>query len=334
MSGSDLLGIEIGGTKLQLGLGDGGGRIAAFQRREVVPEQGAEGVRAQLVEAFEALRAETGLGAPAAVGVGFGGPVDAASGVVTTSHQIKGWDGFPLAEWLRETFQVGRVDVQNDADTAGLGEARFGAGKGVSPLLYVTVGSGIGGGLILDGKIYRGAGAGAIEIGHLWVIDRHNSDLGEVTMEGAASGWAIAAAARAYAERSQAEGRPGWPVLVRAGGDPAAITARDVGDAARDGDFEARILLDKATTAMASGLRQAVTLLAPRRIVLGGGVSLIGEKLWLEPIRRKLNTWVFPPFRDTFDVVAPSLGDAVVVHGALALARDAADAGTTAPHHL
>jgi glucokinase len=323
-----LLGIEIGGTKLQLGLGHGDGRILALERRTVVPGAGAPGVLGQIEQAIGPLYKAAGVmperAKVAAVGVGFGGPVDAARGVVTTSHQVEGWDGFPLADWLRPTLGVENVQIQNDADTAALAEARLGAGVGNSPVLYVTIGSGIGGGLILDGKIYRGAGAGALEIGHLWVIDRSESDLGVVLLEKAASGWAIADAARAYAERLIADGRGGdWAVLARAGGDPAAITPRHLADAAREGDREAQLLLDRAVHAMAHGLRQAVTLLAPRRIILGGGVSLIGEDLWLGPIRRQLDACVFPPFRGTFDLVGAALGEEVVVHGALTLAHDA-----------
>jgi glucokinase len=323
-----LLGIEIGGTKLQLGLGHGDGRILALERRTIVPAEGAAGILGQITEAVGPLLARAGVGAQRggveAVGVGFGGPVDAEQGVVTTSHQIEGWDGFPLARWLRETLGVETVAIQNDADTAGLAEARFGAGVGCSPVLYVTVGSGIGGGLILNRRIYRGAGAGALEIGHLWVIDRSESDLGVVLLEKAASGWAIGESARAYARRLIDQGRGNdWSVLVRVGGRPEAITAKDLAEAAREGDLEAKLLLDRAVQAMAHGLRQAVTLLAPRRIILGGGVSLIGEDLWLEPIRRQLDATVFPPFRGTFDLVAAQLGEEVVVHGALALARDA-----------
>ncbi len=318
-----LLGIEIGGTKLQLGLGRGDGEIVATERRTIVPEAGADGVRSQISEALHVLKSKVGIEPIAAVGVGFGGPVDSARGVVITSHQVEGWGSFPLAEWVRKVVNTERVTIQNDADTAGLAEARFGSGKGISPVLYVTVGSGIGGGLILDGKIYRGNGAGAIEVGHLWVNDRTNSDLGVETLERSASGWAISAAARAYAERRGALGREAdWVVVRLAGGDLNAITTQHVAKAAREGDFEAKMLFDRATTAMAHGLGQAVTLLAPRRIILGGGVSLSGEELWFAPIRRKLDACVFPPFRGTFDVVPAALGEEVVVQGALALARD------------
>jgi glucokinase len=324
MSSPLLLGIEIGGTKLQLALGRGDGRIIDLERLRVVPSDGAEGVRSQIAGAVGPMLTRAGIASVGAIGAGFGGPVDTDEGVITTSHQIGGWDGFRLADWLRQIIKVDPVVVQNDADTAGLAEARFGAGAGVSPVLYVTIGSGIGGGLILNDKIYRGAGAGAIEIGHLWVVDRNDSDLGVLTLEKAASGWAIADSARSYAERLlREETGHDWSVLRRAGGDPAAITTRDVAEAAREGDREAKILLDRAAHAMAHGLRQAVTLLAPRRIILGGGVSLIGEDLWLDPIRRLLDGCVFPPFRGTFDLVGASLGEEVVVQGALALARDA-----------
>jgi glucokinase len=323
-----LLGIEIGGTKLQLGLGQGDGRVVALERRRVVAADGAEGIRAQIAEAIGPLLGRVGLrpeaGAIGAVGVGFGGPVDAQRGLVSTSHQIDGWDRFPLADWLRKVARVERVSIENDADTAALAEAHFGAGVGHSPLLYVTIGSGIGGGLVLDGKIYRGAGAGAMEVGHLWVIDRSGADLGVVTLEQAASGWAIAESARAYAERIAGEGRgDDWEVLRRVGGDPTAITARDVAEAARDGDRESLLLLDKAVHSMAHGLAQAVTLVAPTRIILGGGVSLIGEDLWLAPIREQLDHLVFSPFRGKFDLVGAALGEEVVVQGALVLAREA-----------
>lgn len=323
--GDFLLGLEIGGTKLQLGLGRGNGCIDALERRPVDPARGAQGILERISEAYGALRMRLGL-APdqvVAAGVGFGGPVDSGRGIVTRSYQIDGWENFPLADWIGHRLGIATVSVQNDADTAGLGEARFGAGVGFSPLLYVTIGSGIGGGLILDGRIYRGAGAGALEIGHLWVVDRTSSDKEILKLEDIASGWAIDAAARGFAERQIAEGRTDWLVLELAGGDLSRINAGLVAEAARRGDFEADFILTKAVHAMSHALNQAVTLLAPNRIILGGGVSLIGEDFWLGPIRQQLSLQVFPPFRNTFDLVAATLGEEVVIHGALALARDA-----------
>jgi glucokinase len=320
-----LLGVEIGGTKLQLGVGYGNGVILALERRAVRPEDGSAGILAQMTEAVDVLRCTPGLGAGgiAAVGIGFGGPVDSRRGIVTTSHQVGGWDHFPLAEWFADRFSIPCVVLQNDADTAGLGEAQFGAGAGYSPILYVTIGSGIGGGLIIDGQIYRGNGLGALEIGHLWVIDRLQCDKDILKLEDVASGWAITRAAREFAQRpgSTAEAEP-WLALQLADGDPARITPAVVAEAARLGDREAGFILGRAIAAMASALNQAVTLLAPRRIILGGGVSLIGEDQWFQPIRILLDLQVLPPFRGSFDVVPAALSEVVVVHGALALARD------------
>ena len=323
------LGIEIGGTKLQLGLGAGDGTIARLVRREVDPLAGAEGVRVQIVEAFRSLDATVD-----AVGVGFGGPVDADRGIVTTSNQVAGWVGFPLGEWLRRTLGTDAVVIQNDADTAALGEARFGAGRGLSPILYVNSGSGIGGGLIVDGKIYRGSGVGAIEIGHLVTPEGDHASMGRrLTVESVASGWAIGEGGRhaAWQDLPDWQGLSGFHgldegpgrLLDLTGGDPERVDAKIVAESARMGNVAGKFILKRATLAMSTALAHAVTLLAPRRVVLGGGVSLMGDDLWLDPIRRVLDERVFPPFRGTFDVVRAELGEDVVVHGALALARDA-----------
>ncbi len=312
-----LLGIEIGGTKLQLGRGAGDGRIADLVRLAVDPAKGAEGIRTQILDAFAPWRGQV-----VAAGIGFGGPVDADRGIVTTSNQIAGWDGFPLVQWARDVLKVPHVVLQNDADTAALGEARFGAGAGLSPILYVNSGSGIGGGLVIDGQIYRGSGVGAIEIGHLWIVDEESMDRDVLTLEKAASGWAIASEGRRIVERAR-DGREATLMTGLCGADPERVTAQVVAKAAELGDSQANAILQRSVRAMAQGLAHAVTLLSPRRIILGGGVSLIRDDLWLDPIRKALAEKVFPPFRGTYDVVTATLGEEVVIHGALALAADA-----------
>jgi glucokinase len=139
-----------------------------------------------------------------------------------------------------------------------------------------------------------------------------------------ASGWAITRAARDYAQRHRsALGAEPWLVLELVDGDLSRITPAVVAQAASLGDREAEFILGKAVAAMANALNQAATLLAPRRIILGGGVSLIGEEQWFAPIRALLDVHLFPPLRGTFDVVPAALSEEVVVHGALALAQDA-----------
>lgn len=327
MHPSVFLGIEIGGTKLQLGIGRGDGKLIALDRRSVDPAKRAEAIRSQIEASCALLLRSNAIQATdlSAVGIGFGGPVDAVNGVVTLSNQIEGWAEFPLADWVRRTLGIARVALENDADTAALGEARFGAGIGVSPVLYLTVGSGIGGGLIVDGKIYRGSGRGAMEIGHL-VIEDGSAELATPrrTLEAIASGWSIGrAASRLVAREIELGTSPDQSPLLRlCRSDPDQATTAIVAQAAEAGDERAIILLKVASAAVAKALAHSVTLLAPRLIVLGGGVSLMSERHWLTPIRQEVETRVFPPFRGTYKIVPPALGEEVVVHGALALAHD------------
>ncbi len=149
------LGIEIGGTKLQLGVGPGDGAPPrALERFDVQPEQGALGILRRIESAATTLINRHQV---SAIGIGFGGPVDTAAGHVLKSHQIEGWDNFALADWCRQRLGL-PAQLQNDCDLAALAEARFGAGRHHKVVFYVTVGTGIGGGLVIEGRIYRGHG--------------------------------------------------------------------------------------------------------------------------------------------------------------------------------
>jgi glucokinase len=289
------LGIEIGGTKLQVGVGTGDGIFSALWRGTVDPIAGADGIRRQITSAIPELLAKSGLARSqlAGVGIGFGGPVDDATHSVIKSHQIPGWDGFPLADWFTEITGLPTV-LGNDADVAGLAEALFGAGKGLSPIFYMTIGSGIGGGLVINGEIYRGCGRGAAEIGHLLVE-------GSIPLEESTSGWGIGQRAKRILGQS-------W-------------NAEQVAAAARRGDPGARQVLHDSWAALAEGLCHVIALLCPRRIVIGGGVSLMGEELLFQPLRELVAARVFKPFAECYDIVPAALGEEVVVHGALALAR-------------
>src|SRR5436190_6297211 len=216
------IGIEIGGTKLQLGVGAGDGMLAGLWRGTVDVTAGPEGIRRQIVAAVPELLQRSGIerGQLKGVGIGFGGPVDDATRTVIKSHQIPGWDDFPLADWFSKLLDLPAV-LGNDADVAGLAEALFGAGKGLSPIFYITIGSGIGGGLIIDGEIYRGVGRGAAEIGHLQVFaEGTERDHYMMSLEECASGWAIA---QAGAEWVEAREYRDTPLRRLANGDPANV---------------------------------------------------------------------------------------------------------------
>src|SRR5262245_49475325 len=214
------LGIEIGGTKLQLGIGPGDGTLTGLWRGTVDVAAGPEGIRRQIAAAFSELLTTTGRSRRdlRGVGIGFGGPVDDATRTVIKSHQIEGWDNFPLADWIGDLVGLPAA-LGNDADVAGLAEALFGAGKGLSPIFYITIGSVIGGGLIVNGEIYRGCGRGAAEIGHTYTRDG--------LLENSASGWGIARFVRTLLE-SGVESARHSRVCQLAGGDARRVTAEHV----------------------------------------------------------------------------------------------------------
>jgi glucokinase len=300
------LGIEIGGTKLQLGVGPADGVLGALWRGPVNVAAGPEGIRRQIVAAVPELLARAHL-TPAqvrGVGIGFGGPVDDATQTVVKSHQVTGWDDFPLVNWVREQLGWPAV-LGNDADVAGLAEALHGAGKGLSPVFYITIGSGIGGGLILNGEIMRGCGRGAAEIGHLRMPVRMPTGLAFGPLEEVASGWAIEQRIRQALARGGAE----------------SLTCADVAELAERGDPIARDVLYQAWDQVAEAICHVIALVCPRRIVIGGGVSLMGRRLFLEPICERVSGRVFKPFANEYEIVLAVLGEEVVVHGAIALAR-------------
>jgi glucokinase len=303
------LGVEIGGTKLQLGLGRGDGTLAGLWRGFVDPAAAGEGIRRQIVTAVPELLKTAGLtrGDLKGVGVGFGGPTDDDTQRVIKSHHVAGWDDFPLAAWLAEEVVGLPTVICNDADVAGLAEALHGAGKGLSPVFYMTVGTGIGGGLAVGGEMYRGCGRGAVEIGHLRVA-------GGDILESYAAGWGIEARANRLVATD-----PRYAALRAAVG--RDLTGKDVAAAARAGDPAALDALDVALAALAEALQQMIKLLCPRRVVIGGGISLMGDDLFFDPLRRRVAVNAFPPFAGLTDIAPAALGEEVVVHGALALAR-------------
>lgn len=305
------LGIEIGGTKLQLGVGPGDGTLPALWRGAVDPTAGAAGILRQIEAGVPELLATAGmtLSGLRAAGIGFGGPTDDATQSVVKSHHVAGWTGFPLAAWVTETFGLPAV-ICNDADTAGLAEAQFGAGRGLSPVFYITVGSGIGGGLIVGGEIYRGVGKGAAEVGHLRVDGKGN------ILEHYASGWGIGARMRERLERGE-----GSLAVALAGGRVADVTGKHVAEAAARGDPVAKAVMQRALEALARAIGEVIRLLCPRRVVIGGGVSLAGEERFFGPLRAMVERDMFQAFAGLTDIVPAALAEEVVVHGALALAR-------------
>lgn len=310
------LGIEIGGTKLQFGVGAGDGtRLVSLTRRDVDPAAGAAGILEQIRKETSNIAASHSI---RGIGVGFGGPVDGAKGRVRKSHHIAGWENFPLVDWFRRNPGLSAV-LANDCDVAALAESRIGAGRGKDSVFFVTVGTGVGGGYVVKGRLQGQGRPSVSEIGHLRPgLDAE--DPGRI-VESLASGRSIAEFVRSRLSDSKADpNRNDGRLLEICQGDPARLTARIVADAARSGDPLALAAFRRATRGLGWAIAQVLTLLAPELIVIGGGVSLSGEELFFAPIRNEIERYVFPPLAGTYQVVPAKLGETVVVKGALLLA--------------
>ena len=299
-----LLAIEIGGSKLQVVAGDETGRILDRRRFAVERARGGEGIRAQIADALPDLIARW---QPRALGVGYGGPVDWKTGRIVKSHHIAGWNDFPLGEWLTSLTQLPAF-VENDANVATLGEALHGAGVGFDPVFWVNIGSGVGGGLVVNGRLYHGASPGEMEIGHVR-LDRDGT-----IVEDRCSGWNID---RRILQEIAAQ--PDAPLAKLVAATEPGCEARHLAAALAQGDPLARTILDDVLENLAFALSHAVQLLHPEVIVVGGGFSLIGE-----PVRASLEN-VLPKFlMDAFlpgpKIVLAALREDAVPVGALALA--------------
>lgn len=298
------LGIEIGGTKLQVVLGDAQGRIAQRCRMAVDRDGGAAAIQGQIEQAIQDL---TDRSQPRGVGLGFGGPIDIGDGRIVVSHHIEGWDGFGIRTWLEGLTGL-PVRVDNDANTAALAEARAGAGEGHDPVFYVTLGSGMGGGLIVNGAIYHGAAPGEAEIG-LMACDREGHNF-----ESRCAGWSMDRKVQDYAAAHPQS------VLGKLAGGESQGQSRFVAEAIERGDAGAGGLLDETAADIAFALSHVTHLMHPEVIVLGGGLSLIGEGL-RERVAHSLLGFVTRAFQPTCPTVRLArLGEDVVAVGALLLA--------------
>jgi len=297
------LGIEIGGTKLQVVAGDAYGNIHERLRFSIAADLGAGGIREQIEKALPGLVQKH---KPAAIGVGFGGPVDWKTGKICRSHQIEGWSEFDLAGWLQSCSGL-PAKVDNDANVAALGEATFGAGKGLNPAFYVTLGSGVGGGLVVEGKIYHGASPGEAEIGHVR-LDRNGT-----TVESRCSGWAVDRRIRKVAEQ---EPQSALAKLVHGS---AGNEAQHLATALRHGDVMANRILTETAEDLAFGLSHVVHLFHPEIIILGGGLSKLGEPL-RRAVEKALPQFIMEAFAPGPRIAVTSLDENAVPIGALILA--------------
>jgi glucokinase len=274
------IGIEIGGTKLQIATGNPDtGKIENLFRFKVEKEKGAAGILQKIEEALSELDQE-----PTAIGVGFGGPINRKSGIIATSHQIDGWSGLNLKSWFLERYRA-KVVVENDANTAALGEAVYGGGTGYNHVFYVTLGSGVGGGMVAHGTLYKGNQPGEAEIGLMNLDGKGN------TLESFCSGWALDKRIRKILPSL-----PNHCRLKQIVGEIKTGEAQFLLPAIQQDDEDAKKILNDYANNLAWGLSHIVHLFNPEVIVLGGGVSLIGAPLEIA-IKAILPNFLIDAFR-------------------------------------
>lgn len=303
MLSPSLLALEIGGTKLQLVAGTPDGTITRRWRHAVDRAAGADGIRRQIAAWIPEAMAEI---QPVAMGVGFGGPVDWRTGSIARSHQIEGWSGFGIAEWLGQLTRI-PVRVDNDANVAALGEAHRGNGRGANPVFYVTLGSGVGGGLVVDGAIFHGARPGESELGHVRL------DKAGTLVEQRCSGWAVDRRIREAIAL-----HPGGHLAREAEGATHG-EARFLGLALAKEDPLAHAILSELADNLAFGLSHMVHLMHPERIVLGGGLALLGEPLRFA-VAEAMKHYLMEVFQPGPAIFLAGLGEDAVPVGALLLA--------------
>ncbi len=308
-----VLALDIGGTKLAVGAVSRAGEVLAEVKRptdaSAPPTAILDSLLAMSREAVH--RAGLSLSALSAAGVAFGGPMDYPRGLAVTCHHLPGWEGFPIREAVAEKTGLPAF-VDNDANAAALGETAFGAARGLSHVLYLTVSTGIGGGVILGGRVHRGANSLAGEIGHTIVLpDGPPCTCGKRgCLEAVASGPAIARAAREALARGEESALSALP--------PKEITARHIAEAA-DRDPLARKILTAAGRHLGTAVAAAANLLNPQMVVIGGGVSQSGEVLF-SAIRSAVSEAAVTEIARGLRIAPGALGPRSALLGAAALA--------------
>lgn len=294
------IGIEIGGTKLQMVLAGDDLVINNTFRFAVDKARGAAGIREHIAQTLANISKEYSI---KGISIGFGGPVDCAAGCIAKSHQLSGWDEFDISGWLKQMVDV-PVILENDANVAALGEALKGAGRNYEHVFYITLGSGAGAGMIINGDIYHGAKPGEAEIGHI----RLNRE--GLTLEDSCSGWAVDKKIRELIAQKPHSKLAQLCAGMDGGEAKTLLTALE------EDDIDARKILDDTAADLGFGLSHAVHLFHPDIIVLGGGLSLLGEPLRVR-VQEAVRANIMKLFLPGLNVVIAELGEQAVPVGAI-----------------
>jgi glucokinase len=315
--GKAYIGVDVGGTKTAVVVSshppDTLGRIEFA----TLPEQGPERALRLIVESARSLLAEHGFAAIAGIGVSCGSPLDRVQGIIQAPPNLPTWVDVPIRKLLEEEFQVS-CRVENDANAGAVAEHRFGAGVGAEHMVFLTLGTGLGAGIIAAGALYLGANGDAGEIGHVRLsptgpVGYHKAG----SIEGWASGGGIAQLAVRMVEQAARRGRSS--LLLAQLASNGVLTARDVGVAAQAGDAVALSILRRAGERLGQALAMLIDVLNPQRIVLGGLAWRMGDAL-LVPMHKVIAREALPQTLRACEIVPAALGEKIGDVSALCVA--------------
>lgn len=316
LSGKFIIGVDLGGTNVRAAVTDRGGRVLGEGRRPSLAMEGPEVTISQIVQAIRDTMNSAGVQANDVCGVGMGVPGRHKSkeGIVLWSPNFKDWGGLQLLAPIRE--QIGApVYMGNDVNVAALGEFRFGAGREVNSMVMITLGTGIGGGIILDGKLWLGANEGGGEIGHQ-VINPNGmkcgcGNLGDLEGEARRDSIVERAIRKIYAGRETI-------LTSMVGPKYYDLSPSIIADAATQGDEVAREVMEETGYYVGIGVANVINFLNIEMVVIGGGISQAGPVLW-EPIMRTVRANALTEALEVCQVVPAALGDDAGIMGGVVL---------------
>lgn len=320
--GLPVLAIDVGGTKIIAAIISNKGQVMAREYHLTLADEGAESVIKRILSAIDHLLSLRNLDPSQldSISIAAAGAIDLDKGLVTLSPSLPGWRNIPLRDIVKGKYRVNTFLI-NDATAAALGEHHFGAGKEVNNLIYLTVSTGIGGGIIINGKLYSGPRGSAGEIGHMTIdVNGPRCSCGNIgCLETLASGTAMAQ--EAIRRISQGESSSLTEIV---NGKVESITAEMVSIAAQGGDSLALEVISKAATYLGVGMVNLVNIFNPEMIIVGGGVAQM-EDLLLNPARQVVRERAFQLPAQAVRIVLAQLGDNAGVLGAAIFARQQID---------
>ena len=316
-----VVGIDIGGTKLATVVADKTGHILGKVRKPTFSEKGPEYAIRLLFDMVREVVNLAGLeqASISAIGVSCGGPLDTKTGIVYSPPNLPGWDALPLKAKLESEFQV-PVTIENDANASALAEFRFGGGRGYNAVLYMTMSTGIGGGIVIDGQVYHGANDSAGEVGHQILLPNGpRCGCGKQgCLEALCSGPAIARRAQAAIQKQLEGEKASTALLTLTDGRIEDVKSEHVLAAARTGDALALELVQETAYYMGWGIANLVNILNPD-IVLLGTIAVAAGDLLLDPIRETVLKFAMTRPAEAVNIAPAQLGDALGDLAAVAL---------------